>query len=138
MRKLVIGKNDAGQRLDKFLSKAVKGLPMSLMYKDIRTKRIKLNGKRAKENQILAQGDEITLFIRDEFFESPEKDTVALCAIKPKLFSCEFFALLIAAIPAPRAIINGTVIGPVVTPPESKAVGTKSPATKNERMITIP
>ncbi|MBQ8716611.1 MAG: RluA family pseudouridine synthase, partial [Clostridia bacterium] len=75
MRKLVIGKNDAGQRLDKFLSKAVKGLPMSLMYKDIRTKRIKLNGKRAKENQILALGDEITLFIRDEFFDSPEKDT---------------------------------------------------------------
>ena len=85
MRKLVVGKNDAGQRLDKFLSKAVKGLPMSLMYKNIRTKRIKLNGKRAKENQILALGDEITLFIRDEFFDSPEKDTTALSTIKPKL-----------------------------------------------------
>ena len=85
MRKLVVGKNDAGQRLDKFLSKAVKGLPMSLMYKDIRTKKIKLNGARAKENQILSVGDEITLFIRDEFFDSPEKDTAALSSIKPKL-----------------------------------------------------
>ena len=85
MRKLVIGKNDAGQRLDKFITKAVKGLPMSLLYKDIRTKRIKVNGARAKENQILAVGDEITLFIRDEFFESPEQDDGALSRIKPKL-----------------------------------------------------
>ena len=85
MRKLTIGKNDAGQRLDKFLTKAVKGLPMSLLYKDIRTKRIKVNGKRAKENQILAEGDEITLFIRDEFFDTPEKDDNALSNIKPKL-----------------------------------------------------
>lgn len=85
MRKLVIGKNDAGQRLDKFLTKAVKGLPMSLLYKDIRTKRIKVNGARAKENQILCVGDEISLYIRDEFFESPEKDDNALSRIKPKL-----------------------------------------------------
>ena len=85
MRKLIIGKNDAGQRLDKFLSKAVKGLPTSLLYKDIRTKRIKVNGARAKENQILAEGDEIALFIRDEFFEKPEGDDNALGRIKPKL-----------------------------------------------------
>ena len=85
MHKLIIGKNDAGQRLDKFLTKAVKGLPMSLLYKDIRTKKIKVNGARAKENQILAVGDEITLFIRDEFFENPEQDNNALANIKPKL-----------------------------------------------------
>ena len=85
MRRLVIGKNDAGQRLDKFLTKAVKGLPMSLLYKDIRTKRIKVNGARAKENQILAVGDEVTLFIRDEFFDSPEGDDGALARITPKL-----------------------------------------------------
>ena len=85
MRKITVGRNDAGQRLDKFLSKAVKGLPTSLLYKDIRTKKIKVNGARAKENQILAEGDEITLFIRDEFFDVPEKDTGALSRIRPKL-----------------------------------------------------
>ena len=74
MRNIKIMKNDAGQRLDKFLSKAVKGLPKSLMYKYIRTKKIKVNGKRAEQNQILLEGDEITLYIRDEFFESPEND----------------------------------------------------------------
>ena len=85
MRKMTVGRNDAGQRLDKFLTKAVKGLPTSLLYKSIRTKKIKVNGARAKENQILAEGDEIMLFIRDEFFDVPEKDAGAITRIRPKL-----------------------------------------------------
>ena len=85
MKALKIGKNDAGQRLDKFLGKAVKGLPQSLMYKFIRTKKIKVNGKRTVQNYFLAEGDEIQLYIKDEFFGSPEADTSALTRIKPKL-----------------------------------------------------
>ena len=85
MRILKIQKNDAGQRLDKFLSKAVKGLPTSLVYKFIRTKKIKVNRARADQKQILCEGDEIQLFIKDEFFDAPSKDTGALSAIKPKL-----------------------------------------------------
>ncbi len=85
MRILTVQKNDAGQRLDKFLSKAVKGLPQSLMYKFIRTKKIKVNRARCEQNQILAEGDEIQLFIKDEFFDTASKDTGALTAIKPKL-----------------------------------------------------
>ena len=65
MQILKIKRNDAGQRLDKFLSKAVKGLPASLMYKFIRTKKIKVNRKRAEQNYILQEGDEIQLFIKD-------------------------------------------------------------------------
>ena len=85
MRTITVKKNDAGQRLDKFLSKAVKGLPMSLMYKYIRTKKVKVNRARTEQSYMLAEGDEIQLFIRDEFFESPEKDTGALSRIVPKL-----------------------------------------------------
>ena len=87
MQILKIKRNDAGQRLDKFLSKAVKGLPASLMYKFIRTKKIKVNRKRAEQNYILQEGDEIQLFIKDEFFDSPEKDTSieTLSSIRPKL-----------------------------------------------------
>ena len=85
MQILKINKNDAGQRLDKFLTKAVKGLPASLMYKYIRTKKIKVNRKRCEQKQILLEGDEIQLFIRDEFFGSPEKDDGALARITPKL-----------------------------------------------------
>lgn len=85
MRIIKIGKNDAGQRLDKFLSKAVKGLPNSMMYKSIRTKKIKVNRKRTEQSYVLAEGDEIQLFIRDEFFDSPEKDCGAISRIVPKL-----------------------------------------------------
>lgn len=85
MQSFIIKKNDAGQRLDKFLSKAVKGLPMSLMYKYIRTKKIKVNRARTQQNYMLCEGDEIQLFIRDEFFASPEEDRGALYRIQPKL-----------------------------------------------------
>ena len=85
MRILTVQKNDAGQRLDKFLTKAVKGLPLSMMYKQIRLKKIKLNRKRTEPNAMLTEGDEIQLFLREEFFDAPQKDTGAIERIKPKL-----------------------------------------------------
>ncbi len=88
MRELTIGRNDAGQRLDKFLSKALPGLPQSLMYKYIRTKKIKRNRARTAPNEQLSEGDVLQLFIRDEFFGMPEEDLGALARIKPKLEIC--------------------------------------------------
>ena len=57
-------------------------------------------------------------------------------ATRPKLFSWAFFAVLIMAIPAPKAMIKGTVMGPVVTPPESKATGMKSFGAKKASTMT--
>jgi len=68
MKQFIIQTNDAGQRLDKFLQKAVKRLPQSLMYKYLRLKRIKVNGKRADIATRLVEGDVIELYINDEFF----------------------------------------------------------------------
>ena len=48
MKTFLIGVNDAGQRLDKFLTKAVPLLPQPLLYKYIRLKRIKRNKKRCE------------------------------------------------------------------------------------------
>ena len=73
MRELTVNRNDAGQRLDKFLSKALRALPPSLMYKLIRTKKIKLNRKRAEPQSLLCEGDTIQLFIKEEFFETDPK-----------------------------------------------------------------
>jgi 23S rRNA pseudouridine955/2504/2580 synthase len=58
---------------------------MSLMYKYIRTKKIKVNRATTEQKYMLCEGDEIQLFIRDEFFESPESDRGALFRIVPKL-----------------------------------------------------
>ncbi len=79
MREFKITKNDAGQRVDKFLTKAVKRLPSSLMYKYIRLKRIKLNGKRCEIKTRLTEGDVLSLYINDEFFDS-QKETDFLTA----------------------------------------------------------
>lgn len=81
MREFVINANDGGQRLDKFITKSVKGLPVSLMYKFIRTKRIKVNGKRAEQKQMLVPGDTVQMYIPDEFFtiETAENELGRVC-----------------------------------------------------------
>lgn len=83
MKILEIGKNDAGQRLDKFLSKAVKNMPPSLMYKSIRTKKIKVNRKRAEISQMLNEGDTVQLFLPDELFDSESNIESTLSHITP-------------------------------------------------------
>lgn len=70
MKTITINKNDADQRMDKFLAKRFRTMPKSLMYKYIRTKYIKLNGKKCSIDDILREGDVLTLYIKDEFFEA--------------------------------------------------------------------
>ncbi len=63
MRSFTIAANDASQRIDRFLSKAMPGLPLSAVQKGIRTKNIKLNGARCSPQQRLSEGDELTVYV---------------------------------------------------------------------------
>ena len=85
MKELRVNPNDAGQRLDRFVSKAVPLLPESLLQKYIRLKRIKLNGKGAKRDVRLQTGDLLQLYINDEFFEKPREENSYLKVGTPKL-----------------------------------------------------
>ena len=85
MKELKIGKNDAGQRLDRFLAKAVPLLPASLAQKYIRLKRIKRNNARAQRDDRLAEGDVLQLYINDEFFDAPSEENAYLTVTTPKL-----------------------------------------------------
>ena len=85
MKELRIGQNDAGQRLDRFVGKAVPLLPDSLLQKYIRLKRIKRNGKGAKRDDRLAAGDVLQLYINDEFFEKPREENAYLKVGTPRL-----------------------------------------------------
>ena len=85
MKEFQIGANDAGQRLDRFLAKAVPLLPASLAQKYIRIKRIKLNGGRAERDSRLQTGDVLQLYINDEFFDKPREDNAFLTVANPKL-----------------------------------------------------
>ena len=70
---MTIGKNDSGQRVDKFLTKSYPNLPQSMLYKAIRKKDIKINGKRCEISTKLQQGDVISLFLKDEFLQKEER-----------------------------------------------------------------
>ncbi len=82
MKSFTISKNDSGQRLDKFISKAVPALPKSLMYKYIRTKRIKVNSKKGDIALKLNVGDIVDMYINDEFFAPVDEHYDFLSASK--------------------------------------------------------
>ena len=88
MKAFPIGPNDAGQRLDRFLEKAVPLLPASLAQKYIRIKRIKRNGGRVERDTRLEAGDVLQLYINDEFFDKPREDNAYLTVAVPKSASC--------------------------------------------------
>lgn len=85
MKSFTIGANDAGQRLDRWLSKTLPLLPSTLAQKYIRTKHIKINGKRAQRSDRLAPGDLVQLYIRDEFFELPTQENAFQKLRQPRL-----------------------------------------------------
>ena len=85
MKEFIISKNDAGQRLDRFVSKAAPLLPSSLAQKYIRIKRIKVNGKGAKRDYKLVLDDTIEMYVNDEFFEIPNEESAYLKVSNPAL-----------------------------------------------------
>ena len=85
MREFTIGKNDAGQRLDRFVAKNLPLLPPALLQKYIRLKRIKVNGKGSKRDVRLETDDTLQLYINDEFFDKPNEENLFLTVFKPQL-----------------------------------------------------
>ena len=85
MKEFIVGTNDAGQRLDRWLAKTLPLLPAPLAQKYIRLKRVKLNGRGAKRDVRLVQGDLLQLYINDEFFQTPTPENAFLSLYQPKL-----------------------------------------------------
>ncbi len=69
MKTMVIGRNEAGQRLDKYLGKVLAEAPKSFLYKMLRKKNITLNGKKATGSEKLLEQDEVRFFLSDETME---------------------------------------------------------------------
>ena len=96
MKEFIINANDAGQRMDKFITKAVPALPKNLMYKYLRLKRIKLNGKRCEISTKLSEGDTVQMYINDEFFpeESGKPDFLLSPAVLDIVYEDENILLV--------------------------------------------
>ena len=69
MQKITVSANEAGQRLDKLLGKYLSNAPMSFVYKMLRKKNIKLNGKKAQGNEKLTKGDQVEVFLSDDTWQ---------------------------------------------------------------------
>lgn len=74
MKEFTVNQNDAGQRLDRFVGKAVPLLPEALLQKYIRLKRVKVNGRGSKRDVRLCVGDTVQMYINDEFFDKPTEE----------------------------------------------------------------
>ena len=95
MKEFIINSNDANQRLDKFIQKSVPRRPQSMMYKAIRNKRIKINGKRAEISTRLQTDDIVQMYINDEFFDTTvETEFMAAPAVLDIVYEDENIILI--------------------------------------------
>lgn len=95
MKRFIIGENDQQQRLDRFIRKAAPHLPISLLYRSIRKKRIKLNGKRTTQDYRLQKGDEITLYLDDALFKKQHRLSFLHASPNPRIVYEDAHILLV-------------------------------------------
>lgn len=76
MQVIHVNQNEAGQRLDKLLTKYLNEAPKSFLYKMLRKKNITLNGKKADGSEKLLIGDEIKLFLAEETIDKFSKQKI--------------------------------------------------------------
>ncbi len=74
MREIIIKKNDAGQRFDKFLKKYLNNATGGFIYKMLRKKNIVLNGRKSDGTEIVAENDVVKLFLADETIDNFRKN----------------------------------------------------------------
>jgi 23S rRNA pseudouridine955/2504/2580 synthase len=73
VKKVIISSKEANQRVDKYLKKYLNEAPLSFIYKLFRKKDVKINGHWVKENYILNEGEELTIYVTDSQIEEFNK-----------------------------------------------------------------
>jgi len=58
---LTVSPDAAGQRLDKYVRRALRDVPLSHVYKMLRTRKVRVNGLRGRAEQVLAEGDKVSI-----------------------------------------------------------------------------
>ena len=70
MKKLIVNEKYDGKKLNKFLQDSIPNLSTNLLYKTLRKKDIKINGKRVNDNVLVFLNDEVLVYISDELLEN--------------------------------------------------------------------
>ncbi len=70
MIEVVVQSTDAGKKVHRFIRQLLPGVPLSGVYKMLRTGRVKRNGKRVKSEDVLQTGDRVQLYMADADFKA--------------------------------------------------------------------
>jgi 23S rRNA pseudouridine955/2504/2580 synthase len=100
----------AGQRLDKFLRKRLAEVPLSHLYKLVRTKKVRVNGTRAAIAQLLSEGDVVIVHAAQARPEGPPPERPASQVPQDFAVLYEDAHLLVCDKPAGLPIHPGTGI----------------------------
>lgn len=74
MKEIKVTRNESEQRIDRFLKKYMSNATKGYIYKMLRKKRIKLNGKRANPEDMITEGDTISMYLADETIDKFKRD----------------------------------------------------------------
>ena len=74
MKRLIVNEKGEGKKLTRYLLDSFPSLNLNLIYKTLRKKDIKVNGKRTSENITLHNGDVIEIYLISTYFESAIKE----------------------------------------------------------------
>ncbi|MBR2942541.1 MAG: RluA family pseudouridine synthase, partial [Clostridia bacterium] len=85
MKDFIVDKSWDGRRLTRFLQKTLPAAPMGQIAKFLRNGRVKVDGKRGREETVLALGQQVEIFVEDEWFAAPEREDPFYSKIRPKL-----------------------------------------------------
>ena len=85
MKSIVVDQTWDGRRLTRFLQKAMPAASAGQVARFLRLGRVKVDGKRGKEDTVLAAGQQVEMYVEDEWFAAPEREDPFYSKIRPKL-----------------------------------------------------
>lgn len=78
MKEIKVTRNESEQRIDRFLKKYMSNATKGYIYKMLRKKRIKLNGKRVNPEDMISEGDIISMYLAEETIDKFKRDEKSL------------------------------------------------------------
>ena len=85
MKTIEIDKTWDGRRLTRFLQKTLPAAASGQIHRLLRLGRVRVDGRRAREDDVLSAGMQVEIYAEDALFEAPEREDPFYARIRPKL-----------------------------------------------------
>ena len=85
MREFTISQKDGGRKLEKWLPSVAHGMTFGVIHRAIRLKRIRINGKVARDGAEIAPGDVVQIYLEDSYFQEKPRENRLLAGFRPHI-----------------------------------------------------